>query len=106
MICLGIWPQVFTAASTLSNIDHSGNGDTVGGGQGKGNGDDDDDDEREEELTPDPGPALQFSARVNAKAILIHGRGSSDWKAEWDTMWAVRNGSWEEVALNRTEAFR
>ncbi|KAL9099742.1 MAG: hypothetical protein Q9163_004808 [Psora crenata] len=97
LVCLGVWPQVFTAAATLSNIDHTGEGDQADGTLGDG---DDDDAAR-------PGPALQFSARVNAKGVLDHGTDPQQWKAEWDTMWtAGTNGTWEEVELNRTEAFR
>ncbi|KAL9631098.1 MAG: hypothetical protein Q9164_006074 [Protoblastenia rupestris] len=94
MICLGIWPQIFTAANTVSNIGHSGQGDKAPG------------DEEEEGDKPKPGPGIQFSARVNAEVILRDGKGQDEWKAEWDSMWAARNGSWAEVKLNRTEAFR
>ena len=94
MICLGIWPQIFTAANTVSNIGHSGHGDKAPG------------DEEEEGEKPKPGPGIQFSARVNAEVILRDGKGQDEWKAEWDSMWAARNGSWAEVKLNRTEAFR
>jgi len=89
MICLGVWPQMITAAATKSNIDHSGNGvDTNGGG------------DVEEKVQG--GPGLQFSARVNSRRVLEDGVGREGWKAEWETMWAEGHGGWVMVGLNRS----
>ena len=94
MTCLGVWPQVITAALTASNIDHSGEGDSAGGSG-----------ENVKEAHPLPGPALQFSARVNAKGLLEEGKGWEDWKAEWDAMFWDREGEWAEVPLDRSLLF-
>lgn len=43
------------------------------------------------------GLAIQFSARMNAKQVLEKGIGRADWKAEWDTSWAEKNGTWDMI---------
>ena len=91
LTCLGIWPQIITATSTKSNIDHDQGGAKPG-----------DLGELEEEVKP--GPGLQFSARVNARGVLEKGWGSERWKAQWDTSWAVVHHSmgpeWKLVDKN------
>lgn len=98
MTCLGVWPQVITAAETKSNIDHSA---------------EEDHNESSEESEPEPppeveaGPALQYSARVNSHQILQAGGHvpKKDWKGEWDTCWGVnpaKNGTWDLMRINRT----
>ncbi|KAK3170291.1 hypothetical protein OEA41_009678 [Lepraria neglecta] len=92
LTCLGIWPQIITATKTRSNIDHEGGGLKPEDGQ-------------EEKVVNDvkPGPGLQFSAWVNAKGVLEEGWGADRWKAEWDTSWAIVNGTeWGMVERNAT----
>ena len=90
MTCLGVWPQFFTNAPSASSIDHSGQGDTAPGStDGEG-------------TQYKPGPALQFSARVNAFGIMDDGWGPEDWIPEWDTMWGDDNGTWAMLPLNKT----
>lgn len=88
MTCLGVWPQIVTAVNTKSNIDHDGDG--VGRP------------EDSEELHIEAGPALQFSARVNAKGVIESGYGRDEWIPEWNTSWAMKNGKWSLVKMNRT----
>ena len=95
LTCLGVWPQIVTAANTKSNIEHLG------------------DKEKEEQGKPvevkvEGGPALQYSARVNAKRIMDSGVGfvpRNEWHAEWDTCWAInpyQNHSWQMLRMNET----
>ena len=104
LVCLGVWPQVFTNAASASNIQHTGDGDAVNVGESQA-----------EDQIPSPGPAIQFSARKNA-ANLREGKGREEWYAEWDTMWqpaeydeekkaGLGDGSWIPAPLNRTVAF-
>ena len=84
MNCVGVWPQVFTASGSASNIERP-----------------------EEDLVPAaenpdeivPGPTLQYSARVNAKAIL-RGLGRDRWHPEWNSTWAMVNDTWSLVAFD------
>ena len=107
LVCLGVWPQVFTNAASASNIQHSGDGDVANVGE-----------MRQDEI-PAPGPAIQFSARKNGPQLAA-GKGKDEWWAEWDTMWRAGefeeekgkgkdglagDGRWVSVSLNRTEAF-
>ena len=104
IICVGVWPQIFTNAKSASNIDHTGAGDVVPGK------------EQEDMELPPPGPAIQFSAHRNAK-LALEGWDQSAWKAEWETMWAPGeyeeegrpvlegDGKWVLMPLNRTEGF-
>ena len=90
LTCLGIWPQIITATETRSNIDHEEGGLKPEDGQ-------------EEKVVNEvkPGPGLQFSAWVNAKGVLEEGWGADRWKAEWDTSWAIVNGTeWGMVERN------
>jgi len=34
---------------------------------------------------------------MNAKQVLEKGIGRADWKAEWDTSWAEKNGTWDMI---------
>ena len=93
MTCLGVWPQIITAANTKSNIAHDGNGDQTSPNPG------------DEKVRP--GPALQYSARVNSELILDSGGyvPQPEWLAEWDTCWGLnptKNGTWDMMKLNQT----
>lgn len=90
MTCLGVWPQIISAAETKSNIDH-GEGDDI------------------KALKPivKAGPALQYSARVNSLQIMKAGGyvPKQQWVGEWDTAWGinpVKNGTWDLMKLNKT----
>lgn len=50
------------------------------------------------------GPAIQYSARMNAKKVLEEGAGRAEWKAEWDTSWAEKNGTWDMVKMKNITA--
>ena len=106
MTCLGVWPQVVTAADTKSNIDHSGKGDSAGGKKQDDDDDDDDDQEKKKgEIVVSAGPAIQYSARVNAKEIMKNfSLAREEWVAEWDTCWGLKNGTWDMIKLNETAA--
>lgn len=86
MACVGVWPQVITAASTKSNIEHP-DGEVAGSGY-------------KEEASP--GPALQYSARVNSQAV-IQGFGEDHWKPEWNSTWAMKNGNWSLVSFQEAK---
>ena len=93
MTCLGVWPQVVTAANTKSNIDHSGSGDQTSEDPG--------------DKKVEAGPAIQYSARVNSQQILKAGGyvPRKDWLGEWDTCWGVnptKNGTWDLMKVNQT----
>lgn len=94
MVCLGVWPQIITPANTKSNIDHTGNG--VGGVHGG---------KKKQPLMVLPGPAIQYSARKNAKGVMEEGWGRAEWFGEWDTSWEVNgSGYWEIVQPKRVVA--
>lgn len=69
LMCLGVWPQVITAAPSQSNIKHPDGEKAPGSTDEKDNG-----------ITP--GPALQFSARRNAE-LASKGVGQDKWFKEW-----------------------
>lgn len=99
MTCLGVWPQIITAAETASNIDHSASED----------GDDGSPEAEGEAEAPkvEAGPALQYSARVNAHQILRAGGyvPKKQLLGEWDTAWAsnpAKNGTWDMMKINST----
>lgn len=69
LMCLGVWPQVITAAPSQSNIKHPEGEKAPGSTDEKDNG-----------ITP--GPALQFSARRNAE-LASKGVGQDMWLKEW-----------------------
>ena len=82
MACVAVWPQVVTAASTKSNIEHP-DGETAGAGF------------RE---AASPGPALQYSARVNSELVL-QGLGRESWIPQWNSTWAMKHGNWSLVSF-------
>lgn len=86
MACVGVWPQVVTAAKTKSNIDHE---DGAVAGTGK-------------HEDPSAGPALQYSARVNSQMVL-EGAGRDQWKPEWNSTWAMKNGNWTLVSFREAK---
>ena len=69
LVCLGVWPQVISAAPSVSNIKHQA-GEKAPGSI----------DEPSKELTV--GPALQYSARRNAE-VALKGLGLDKWKKEF-----------------------
>lgn len=87
LVCLGVWPQIMTAAETKSNIDHNGDEDVTKAG-----------DHDDRPVIVHPGPAIQYSAWRNARQIIDKGVGSADWIAEWYGSWAVKNGDWEFIS--------
>ena len=86
MSCVGVWPQVITAAASQSNIKHP-DGEKAQGG---------DDDKIH------PGPAIQYSARVNAEKAM-KGLGKEHWKAEWDGTWVMKNETWSQVSFKEAK---
>ena len=78
LTCLGVWPQVITAAATKSNIEHPT--DEVANSGGEFN----------------VGPALQYSARKNA-AKIINGSADDEWEAQWNYTWREKDGMWRQV---------
>ena len=94
MTCLGVWPQLITAVDSKSNIDHGDNSDETS--------------PNPKNQKIQPGPAIQYSARVNAKQIMQAASGyvpQRDWLGEWDTCWGVnptKNGTWDMMKINQT----
>lgn len=81
LTCLGVWPQVITAAITQTNIDHPP-GEIVTGG---------------DTVTEwSPGPALQYSARLNAEKV-FRGFPMEKWEPHWESTWAMKNETWSQV---------
>lgn len=70
LICLGVWPQVITAAPSESNIKHP-EAEQAPGTAVDGN-----------ETGITAGPAIEYSARRNAD-ILLKGLGRNQWVKEW-----------------------
>ena len=78
LTCLGVWPQVITAAATKSNIQHPTN-------------------EIPNNLAEiNVGPALQYSARKNA-AEVMNGSAEDEWEAQWNYTWREKGGMWRQV---------
>ncbi len=69
LMCLGVWPQVITAAPSQSNIKHPDGEKAPGSTDEKDNG-----------ITA--GPAIQYSARRNAD-LASKGADQSRWLKEW-----------------------
>ena len=88
--CVGVWPQVITAAASHSNIQHPDG--EVAPGQ--------DDDE-----AIHPGPALQYSARVNAQKAM-QGLGQEHWKPEWNFTWVMKNNDWTLVTFEEHKVIK
>jgi hypothetical protein len=86
MACVGVWPQVITAASTKSNIEHA-DGETAGAGF-------------KEDASP--GPALQYSARVNSQ-LVMKGQGREKWIPQWNSTWVMNNGNWSLVSFKEAK---
>ena len=97
LVCLSIWPQIFTAAQSHSNIEHTGKGDVADLGKP----------EKSEDGRPTGGPGLQFSAWKNAD-LLLRGIERDKLVASWDTMWQPDevNGrrKWVQYPLDRETA--
>lgn len=70
LTCLGVWPQVITAAPSESNIKHPAAEQAPGTAV----------DQPDNGLTA--GPAIQYSARRNAN-IVLKGLGRNKWVKEW-----------------------
>ncbi len=85
LACVGVYPQVITAAESDSNIDHV-EGEVAGQGGVA------------EEVLVRPGPAIQYSARVNAEAAM-QGLGIESWRAEWNSTWAMVDDEWKEISF-------
>ena len=88
LACLGVWPQVITAASSHSNINHP-NGEVAPVNA-------------MEEIEVNAGPGLQYSARINA-AIVMKGLGRESWHPEWNATWTMKNDEWSEVTFEEME---
>ncbi|MCJ1457173.1 hypothetical protein MMC28_007540 [Mycoblastus sanguinarius] len=91
LTCLAVWPQVITAASTKSNIEHP-EGEIAA--------------YESDEVVVQPGPALQYSARVNADQVISKGLGRESWVAEWNSTWTMFNSTWTQVDFDDTEEMR
>ncbi|KAL6716211.1 hypothetical protein ACLMJK_005777 [Lecanora helva] len=86
LTCLGVWPQVITAASSKSNIDHP-DGETAPGAG-------------EEIVEVHAGPGLQYSARINA-AVAQKGLGKESWHPEWNWTFAMVHDEWQEISFEQ-----
>lgn len=87
MNCLGVWPQLVTAAITKTNIEHP-LGEIV-----------------TEEMTVTewfPGPGLQYSARLNAQKAL-NGSSMEEWHPQWNSNWVMKNDTWTMVDLEEAK---
>lgn len=85
--CLGVWPQVITAAVTQTNIEHP-LGEIVTG---------------DAEVTDwSPGPALQYSARLNAQKV-FRGSPMEKWEPRWDSTWALKNETWTQMSFREAK---
>ena len=85
LTCLGVWPQVITAASSHSNIEHP-----------------DGEKAQMETVEVHAGPGLQYSARINA-AVVQQGLGRESWIPEWNTTWAMVHDEWKEVSFEEAK---
>ena len=91
LTCLGVWPQVITAASSHSNIEHP-DGEVAPANL-------------EEAVEVHAGPGLQYSARINA-AVAQKGLGSESWHPEWNYTFAMVNDEWKEISFKDLEELR
>lgn len=89
LTCIGVWPQVITNAQSHSNIEHP-NGEVATGGADT------------EEVVVRAGPAIQYSARVNA-AVAMKGLGKESWHPEWNTTWALVHNEWKLVSFEEAK---
>lgn len=108
MVCMGVWPQIFNAIGSQSNIDHSGDGVKAGDGEKAVKEDEYSLEETEEQgRSRSAGPSVQFSARKNSWGILRRNWTHEQLIPEWRTMFAPGpNNSWGLVRLNISEAFK
>ena len=88
LTCIGVWPQVITAASSHSNIEHP-DGEVAPSSQ-------------VETVEVHAGPGLQYSARINA-AVVRQGLGEESWIPEWNTTWALVHDEWKEVSFEEAK---
>ena len=85
--CLGVWPQLITAAITETNIEHP-LGEIVTG---------------DTAVTAwYPGPGLQYSARLNADKVL-RGSPMEKWDPQWNSTWALKNETWTQVEFEEAK---
>ncbi|CAF9908545.1 MAG: hypothetical protein ALECFALPRED_004670 [Alectoria fallacina] len=85
--CLGVWPQLITAAITETNIEHP-LGEIVTGDMAV--------------TAWYPGPGLQYSARLNADKVL-HGSSMEEWDPQWNSTWALKNETWTQVEFEEAK---
>jgi len=85
LTCVGVYPQVITAAQSHSNIEHV-DGEIASF------------EAIEEEVLVRAGPAIQYSARINAEAAR-KGLGIESWVAEWNSTWAMVDDEWTEITF-------
>lgn len=88
LTCLGVWPQVITAAVSHSNIEHP-NGEIATGV-----------DPDNKEVIAVAGPGLQYSARINAAIVKQYGHSPEHWHPEWNSTWAMVRDEWKEVSFD------
>lgn len=85
--CLGVWPQLITAAITETNIEHP-LGEIVTGAMS---------------VTEwYPGPGLQYSARLNAEKVL-NGSSMEEWVPQWNSTWALKNETWTRMGIEEAK---
>ncbi len=88
LTCLGVWPQVITAASSHSNIEHP-HGEVAPASI-------------VETVEVHAGPGLQYSARINAE-VVQKGLGKESWIPEWNSTWAMVHNEWKEVSFKEAK---
>lgn len=89
LTCIGVFPQVISAAQSHSNIDH-GEGAVADQAPAK------------EDVLVRAGPTLQYSARINAEAAK-KGLGIESWHAEWNSTWAMVDDEWKEITFEEAK---
>ena len=86
--CLGVWPQLITAAITRTNIEHPLDEIVTG----------------EMVVTEwSPGPGLQYSARENAEKVLSGSSSMEEWDLQWNSTWAMKDDSWSQVSFEEAK---
>ena len=94
LTCLAVWPQIVTAAGSRSNIEHPEN-ETA-----------DLESQVDEAFSVPPGPALQYSARVNADQVISKGLGRASWIAQWNSTWVMINSTWTLVSFDDADLLK
>lgn len=89
LTCVGVYPQVITAAQSHSNIEHA-EGETASN------------EVATEEVLVRAGPAIQYSARINAE-VAKKGLGKESWHAEWNSTWAMIHDEWNEISFEEAK---